>query len=229
MATIRIDRLTRVFRVGDSEVRAVDNLALTLDTGALASLVGPSGSGKSTLLALLGGLDTPTSGAITVDGRPLHQLAADDLAAYRRTSVGFVFQDFFLLSHLTALENVELPLKLSGMPRAARRERAEGLITQVGLTQRAAHLPRQLSGGERQRVALARALANQPRLLLADEPTGNLDVHTGRQIADLLVELNARQRITMLLVTHNLDVARRAPVRFNMTDGALHPAHPAAS
>lgn len=224
MATIHIERLTRVFRVGDGEVRAVDNLALKLDTGALASIVGPSGSGKSTLLALLGGLDTPTSGTITVDGRPLHQLAADELAAYRRTSVGFVFQDFFLLSHLSALENVELPLKLAGVPRAARRERAESLIAQVGLAPRAAHLPRQLSGGERQRVAIARALANQPQLLLADEPTGNLDVHTGRQIADLLVELNAGQRITMLLVTHNLDVARRASVRFSMTDGALHPA-----
>ncbi|MSU43858.1 MAG: ABC transporter ATP-binding protein, partial [Pedosphaera sp.] len=215
--------LTRVFHVGDSEVRAVNGLTLALETGALASIIGPSGSGKSTLLALLGGLDTPTAGTITVDDRPLHSLNADELAAYRRTSVGFIFQDFFLLSHLTALENVETPLKLAGMPRAQRRDRARALIEQVGLAARADHHPRQLSGGERQRVAIARALANHPRLLLADEPTGNLDVHTGRQIADLLVQLNAEQGITMLMVTHNMEVARRTPLQLRMTDGRLDP------
>ncbi len=223
MATIRAHNLTRVFHVGDSEVRAVNGLTLALETGALASIIGPSGSGKSTLLALLGGLDTPTAGTITVDDRPLHSLNADELAAYRRTSVGFIFQDFFLLSHLTALENVETPLKLAGMPRAQRRDRARALIEQVGLAARADHHPRQLSGGERQRVAIARALANHPRLLLADEPTGNLDVHTGRQIADLLVQLNAEQRITMLMVTHNMEVARRTPMQLRMTDGRLDP------
>ncbi|MSU41187.1 MAG: ABC transporter ATP-binding protein [Pedosphaera sp.] len=223
MATIRVHNLTRVFHVGDSEVRAVNGLTLALETGALASIIGPSGSGKSTLLALLGGLDTPTAGTITVDDRPLHSLNADELAAYRRTSVGFIFQDFFLLSHLTALENVETPLKLAGMPRAQRRDRARALIEQVGLAARADHHPRQLSGGERQRVAIARALANHPRLLLADEPTGNLDVHTGRQIADLLVQLNAEQGITMLMVTHNMEVARRTPLQLRMTDGRLDP------
>lgn len=223
MATIRAHNLTRVFHVGDSEVRAVNGLTLALETGALASIIGPSGSGKSTLLALLGGLDTPTAGTITVDDRPLHSLNADELAAYRRTSVGFIFQDFFLLSHLTALENVETPLKLAGMPRAQRRDRARALIEQVGLAARADHHPRQLSGGERQRVAIARALANHPRLLLADEPTGNLDVHTGRQIADLLVQLNAEQGITMLMVTHNMEVARRTPLQLRMTDGRLDP------
>ena len=219
MAVIEAAKLTRTFHVGDEPVHALDGVDLSLADGELAAVVGPSGSGKSTLLALLGGLDTPTGGSITVDGRELAGLSPDELAAYRCDSVGFIFQDFFLLSHLTALENVEAPLKLAGLPHSERTARAEELIELVGLGARGSHLPRQLSGGERQRVAIARALANRPKLLLADEPTGNLDTKTGYAITEMLVELNAAQGITMLVVTHNPEVAERANQQLRMVDG----------
>lgn len=219
MAAIWATNLTRIFHVGDEEVRALDDVDLALDDGELAAVVGPSGSGKSTLLALLGGLDTPTSGSISIDGCELSGMSPDELAAYRRTSVGFIFQDFFLLGHLTALENVEIPMKLAGVPRAERQARTRELIELVGLKARGKHRPRQLSGGERQRVAIARALANRPKLLLADEPTGNLDTKTGHAITDMLVQLNSEQGITMVVVTHNLNVARHAKQQLRMVDG----------
>lgn len=219
MAAIQASNLTRTFSIGEEEVRALDGVNLTLEAGELAAVVGPSGSGKSTLLALLGGLDTPTSGSIKVDGNELSCMTPDRLADYRRTSVGFIFQDFFLLGHLTALENVETPLKLSGMPRSERKTRAKELIERVGLSARGEHRPQQLSGGERQRVAIARALANRPKLLLADEPTGNLDTKTGHAITDMIVKLNSEQGITMLVVTHNLEVAAQAKQQLRMVDG----------
>ena len=224
MAAIEAANLTRTFHVGDEPVHALDGVDLSLSEGELAAVVGPSGSGKSTLLALLGGLDTPTSGSITVDGRELAGLSPDELAAYRCASVGFIFQDFFLLSHLTALENVETPLKLAGVPAGERKTRAAELIELVGLAARGDHLPRQLSGGERQRVAIARALANRPKLLLADEPTGNLDTKTGHAITEMLVELNAAHGITMLVVTHNPEVAERANQQLRMVDGRFEEA-----
>ncbi len=219
MAAIQASNLTRIFAVGEEEVRALDGVDLTLEDGVLAAVVGPSGSGKSTLLTLLGGLDTPTSGSIKVDGNELSWMTPDRLAEYRRTSVGFIFQDFFLLGHLTALENVEIPMKLAGVPHAERKERAKELIELVELQARGGHRPRQLSGGERQRVAIARALANRPTLLLADEPTGNLDTKTGHAITDMLVELNSQKGITMVMVTHNLEVAARAKQQLRMLDG----------
>ena len=219
MAAIQARNLTRIFTVGEEEVRALDGIDLTLEDGELTAVVGPSGSGKSTLLTLLGGLDTPTSGSITVDGSELSGMSPDELAEYRRTSVGFIFQDFFLLGHLTALENVEIPMKLAGMPHAERQARTRELIELVGLGARGEHRPRQLSGGERQRVAIARALANRPKLLLADEPTGNLDTKTGHAIADMLVQLNSEKSITIVVVTHNLDVARHANQQLRMVDG----------
>ena len=226
MAAIQASNLTRTFSIGEEEVRALDGVNLTLEAGELAAVVGPSGSGKSTLLALLGGLDTPTNGSINVDGNELSCMTPDRLADYRRTSVGFIFQDFFLLGHLTALENVEIPLKLSGMPRSERKTRAKELIERVGLSARGEHRPQQLSGGERQRVAIARALANRPKLLLADEPTGNLDTKTGHAITDMIVKLNSEQGITMLVVTHNLEVAAQAKQQLRMVDGRFTEAAP---
>jgi len=226
MAAIQASNLTRTFSIGEEEVRALDGVNLTLEAGELAAVVGPSGSGKSTLLALLGGLDTPTNGSIKVDGNELSCMTPDRLADYRRTSVGFIFQDFFLLGHLTALENVEIPLKLSGMPRSERKTRAKELIERVGLSARGEHRPQQLSGGERQRVAIARALANRPKLLLADEPTGNLDTKTGHAITDMIVKLNSEQGITMLVVTHNLEVAAQAKQQLRMVDGRFTEAAP---
>ena len=186
MAAIEAEELTRIFQVGGEEVRALDGLTVSLERGSLAAVVGPSGSGKSTLMALLGGLDTPSSGSVSVYDQKLNGMAPVDLAAYRRSTVGFVFQDFFLLSHLTAIENVEVPLKLAQVSRSERRDRANELIELVGLGHRGEHRPQQLSGGERQRVAIARALANRPKLLLADEPTGNLDEKTGMAITEIL-------------------------------------------
>ena len=221
MAAIEAENLTRVYRVGDGEVRALDGLNLSVPDGELAAVVGPSGSGKSTLLALLGGLDTATAGRVSVHGEALETKDADELAAYRRDSVGFIFQDFFLLGHLTAEENVEVPLKLAGVERTERRARARELIELVGLAHRGGHLPNQLSGGERQRVAIARALSNRPKLVLADEPTGNLDEKIGQEIIEILVKLNADQKMTMVLVTHNPLVADRTRRQFRLGSGKL--------
>jgi len=221
MAAIEAENLTRVYRVGDGEVRALDGLNLSVPDGELAAVVGPSGSGKSTLLALLGGLDTATAGRVSVHGEALETKSANELAAYRRDSVGFIFQDFFLLGHLTAEENVEVPLKLAGVERTERRARARELIELVGLGHRGGHLPNQLSGGERQRVAIARALSNRPKLVLADEPTGNLDGKIGQEIIEILVKLNADQKMTMVLVTHNPLVADRTRRQFRLGSGKL--------
>ena len=221
MAVIEAEELTRIFHVGGEEVRALDGLTMTLEEGRLAAVVGPSGSGKSTLMALLGGLDTPTGGNVAVHGQLLNGMAPEALAQYRRTTVGFVFQDFFLLSHLTAEENVEVPLKLSQISRSDRRDRARELIELVGLGHRGDHRPQQLSGGERQRVAIARALANRPKLLLADEPTGNLDEKTGEVITEILLNLNQERDITVVLVTHNLELAARTEVQYRLGGGRL--------
>ena len=221
MAAIETEDLTRIYQVGEEEVRALDGLSITVAEGELAAVVGPSGSGKSTLLALLGGLDTATAGRVSVHDEALETKSADELAAYRRDSVGFIFQDFFLLGHLTAEENVEVPLKLAGMEHTERRARARELIELVGLGHRGGHLPNQLSGGERQRVAIARALSNRPKLVLADEPTGNLDEKIGQEIIEILVKLNADQKMTMVLVTHNPLVADRTQRQFRLGSGKL--------
>ena len=221
MAAIETKDLTRIFQVGGEEVRALDGLTMSLEEGRLAAVVGPSGSGKSTLMALLGGLDTPTGGEVRVHDQILNGMEAEDLAQYRRSTVGFVFQDFFLLSHLTAVENVEVPLKLAQISREERRERANDLINRVGLGHRGDHRPQQLSGGERQRVAIARALANSPKLLLADEPTGNLDEKTGQAITDMLLNLHREQDITVVLVTHNPELANKTEIQFRLGGGKL--------
>jgi len=194
---------------------------LTVPNGEFTALVGPSGSGKSTLLNLIGGLDRPSSGVIQVNGLSLGAAAEAELVRYRRERVGFIFQSFNLLPTLTALENVEAPLMLAEMPRRARRERAQALLESVGLGARMLHKPNELSGGEKQRVAIARALANRPLLLLADEPTGNLDSKTGRVVLDLLCGLLAAQGLTLIMVTHDPEIAVHAHRIIHLRDGRI--------
>lgn len=193
---------------------------LSLGAGEAASIMGPSGSGKSTLLYILGALEPPTSGTVTLDGRDPFVLAPDKLAAFRNRSVGFVFQDHCLLSQCSLLENVLMPT-LVGSRDATAVDRARQLVERVGLGHRLDHRPAALSGGEKQRVAIARALVNRPRLLLCDEPTGNLDRRSADAVASLLVELHAAQETVLVLVTHNVELARRLPRRFELVDGRL--------
>ena len=192
---------------GKRRVVALDSIDLHIERGQMVAIAGPSGSGKSTLLNLIGGLDRPTSGEIRVDGQSLASLSDDDLARLRRDKIGFVFQFFNLLPSLSAVQNVALPLHLKGLPRNEIDQRARGLLALVELGHRSEHLPEELSGGERQRVAIARALAFYPPVLLADEPTGNLDTHTGAEILSLIKDLHQRLNSTILIVTHDAGVA----------------------
>ena len=213
---VRVDRLVRRYPMGETVVTALDGLDLAIEKGEFVAVVGRSGSGKSTLLHLVGGLDRPTSGDVAVGGRRLTDLSNDDLAAYRRTGVGFVFQFFNLVPTLTALQNVELPMTLAGVAPAERRRRGEALLQRMGLERRLHHRPRELSGGEQQRVSVARALVNDPPLLLADEPTGNLDSKTAAEILGLLKSLEK----TVLMVTHDRALAEGYATRtVEMMDG----------
>jgi putative ABC transport system ATP-binding protein len=217
---IKLEGLTREYRMGPSIVSAVAGIDLEVASGEAVALVGPSGSGKSTLLNLVGGLDRPTSGDIWVDGENISRAAPKRLVEHRRKRVGFVFQSFNLLPHRTALENVEVPLIISEIPSAERRDRARGLLDRVGLSARTSHRPSELSGGEQQRVAIARALANQPSILLADEPTGNLDSTTGQDVMALLRQLN-EQGLTLVIVTHDPNVAGYARRIVHLRDGKV--------
>lgn len=206
---------------GKRKVRALDGVSLHIEKGEMAALVGPSGSGKSTLLNLIGTLDRPTSGEIYIDGQKLSELSDTELTLLRRDKIGFIFQFFNLLPSLTCLENVALPLHLRGWKRARARERAEELLELVGLKHRLEHLPDELSGGERQRVAIARALSVYPPILLADEPTGNLDTKTGGEILDLIRDLHSRLGATVLMVTHDPGVAASCERTITLRDGRL--------
>ncbi|MEJ5366692.1 MAG: ABC transporter ATP-binding protein [Bryobacteraceae bacterium] len=206
---------------GKRKVRALDGVSLSIEKGEMVALVGPSGSGKSTLLNLIGTLDRPTSGEILLDGVRLSELSDDELTLVRRDKIGFIFQFFNLLPSLTCLENVALPLHLRGWKRTKARERAAELIELVGLRHRMDHLPDELSGGERQRVAIARALSVYPPILLADEPTGNLDSHTGAEILDLIRDLHSRLGATVLMVTHDAGVAASCERTITLRDGRL--------
>jgi putative ABC transport system ATP-binding protein len=216
MATLQIDQVGK----DHGATRVLGDLSLTVADGELLVLVGPSGCGKSTLLHLLGGVDTPTRGSITFEGRDLAAMSEAERGRMRLTRIGFVFQRFFLLPMLSAAENVELPQAEAGAAAAARRERTRELLDYVGLSARADHLPSQLSGGEMQRAAIARALANRPALLLADEPTGELDEATSDHIADLFDRVNA-DGTAVLLVTHNHTLAARAGRRLAMSSGRI--------
>jgi len=204
---------------GGEPLTVLDGVSLEIAAGDSVAIVGPSGSGKSTLLALLAGLDRPTAGSVEIDGQRIDTLSEDALALLRRHKIGFVFQSFQLLANLTALENVLLPLELARRPNAL--QRAQDLLTAVGLRERMSHYPSQLSGGEQQRVALARAFGPSPAILYADEPTGNLDAATGASVLHLLDELRAREGTTLVLVTHDKDVAARARVRMYLRAGRM--------
>jgi len=208
-STIQTDAVCRHYHMGDSVIRAVDGISLEVGAGKFVALLGSSGSGKSSLLNLLAGLDRPTSGAVVVDGRNLAEISSEELSRYRRHSVGMVFQAFNLISTMTVIENVELPMRFAETERGQRLVRAREALQRVGLGARLAHRPSQLSGGEQQRVALARAVANGPSLLLADEPTGNLDSRTGSEIMDLIHQSNEQLGMTVILVTHERSLAER--------------------
>jgi putative ABC transport system ATP-binding protein len=220
-AAIRTVDLTRTFEVGETTVEALRSVNLDVDRGQFVALVGPSGSGKSTLLNLAGGLDRPTSGELWVGGVELSASKEKALTEHRRQRVGFVFQSFNLLPRLTAVENVALPLVFVGTAERERLERARQLLGQVGLSDRLEHRPTQLSGGEQQRVAIARALVNHPAIILADEPTGNIDTSTGAEIMALLRRLNREQGVTLLLVTHDPEAAGFADRIIHLRDGQI--------
>jgi putative ABC transport system ATP-binding protein len=218
---IRFENICRDFKVGDEIVHALKNVNQHIKTGEYASIMGPSGSGKSTLLNVLGLLDTPSSGRYWLNGRDVSELIDDDLAATRQEIIGFVFQSFHLIQRMTALENVELPMVLAGIAPAERRDRASEMLCKTGLEDRMTHRPDQLSGGQRQRVAIARSIVMEPKVLLADEPTGNLDSQSGKEVLDILEGLHA-EGLTLILVTHDPVIGQRSHLHLRMTDGVIH-------
>ena len=228
MALIEIRELKKTYEMGAETVRALDGVDLTVEKGEYLAIMGASGSGKSTLMNLLGCLDTPTSGSYLLNGTAVQELDDEALAAIRNREIGFVFQTFNLLSRTTALENVELPLVYAAISRKERRERARRALERVGLGDRMDHRPNQLSGGQRQRVAIARALVNEPSILLADEPTGNLDSATSTEIMALFDELHAGDN-TILLVTHEQDIAAHADRQVVLRDGRVLSDRPTAA
>jgi putative ABC transport system ATP-binding protein len=219
-AMIELDAVTKQF-AGTRDVVALDTLSLTIPRGEMVSIIGPSGSGKSTLLNLVGGLDRPTTGQVSIDGERLSDLSDDALTRVRRDKIGFIFQFFNLLPTLSCLENVGLPLHLRGWPRKKVDERARELLTLVQLDRRMTHLPEELSGGERQRVAIARALSVYPPVLLADEPTGNLDTRTGDEILALIRDVHSRLGCTVVIVTHDMSVAQSCQRTVALRDGRI--------
>ena len=215
---LRCEGLTQTYLSGGRPLTVLKDITFALEDGAFLAIVGPSGSGKTTLLGLLAGLDLPAAGTVWLDGADLTVMTEDERARTRSAKIGFVFQSFQLIPTLTARENVQVPLELRGEPSKAR---AEELLGQVGLGDRMDHYPAQLSGGEQQRVALARAFSIRPKILFADEPTGNLDARTGRTIIDLILELNEAEGTTLVLVTHDHDIASRARRTIRLSDGRI--------
>lgn len=219
---IEVKNLSRSFQSNDNTVTAVNNVSFSVPEGRFVSIIGKSGSGKSTLLSLLGALDKPSKGSIGIAGRDIAKLSDNALVSYRRKQIGFVFQGYNLIPNLTALENVMLPMSFNGVAVATRKQRAAELLDEVGISgDKQLRKPGKLSGGEQQRVAIARALANKPALILADEPTGNLDTETGKKIFDLLHKLSREQKTTIIVVTHDLSIAGRTDESFRLQDGKL--------
>lgn len=220
---IQAENLTKVYKMGAVEVHALNGLSLNIARGEIVAIMGPSGSGKSTLMNIIGCLDRPTSGEYLLDDEPVSRLGDDQLATIRNRKVGFVFQSFNLLSRATALANVELPIRYAGVVRG-RREKARAALESVGLADRVYHRPNELSGGQQQRVAIARALVNDPAIILADEPTGNLDTKSGQEIMDLLLNLNHNHGTTLIIVTHATDIAAHAQRIIHIRDGVVEEA-----
>ncbi|HWZ65469.1 MAG TPA: ABC transporter ATP-binding protein [Patescibacteria group bacterium] len=219
---INISHISKSFKSGDTKVEAIKDINFEVPEGAFASIIGKSGSGKSTLLALLGALDRPTSGTITVDGKDVTDMGDHALIAYRCQKIGFVFQSYNLIPNLSAQENVMLPMEFAHVPAKERKARAKTLLDQVGIMgDKQLRKPARLSGGEQQRVSIARALANKPSLILADEPTGNLDTATGKMVFDLLHSLSRSQKTTIIVVTHDLSIAGKTDMTFRLQDGQL--------
>ena len=217
---IELKDISKNYRMGELDICALDRISLSVRKGELIAIMGPSGSGKSTLMNVLGCLDRPTNGTYTFESREISTMTDDELAHVRNAKIGFVFQSFNLLPRFTALKNVEMPLIYSGVPAKQRTELAIPIMEQVGLRDRMEHKPTELSGGQQQRVAIARALVNNPPLLLADEPTGNLDSRSGAEILNILVDLNM-QGVTIMIVTHDHDVASRCKRIINLKDGRV--------
>src|SRR5688500_16898364 len=213
--------LRKSYRMGRRDVNVLQGVTLSVERGEFVALRGASGAGKSTLLHLIGGLDTADAGEITVSGEPFHKMSAAKLARFRTEKIGFIFQAYHLLPEFDALENVCIPGRIARHPVEAVRQRATELLKRVGLGQRLDHRPRELSGGEQQRVAIARALVNDPEVIIADEPTGNLDSHTGGEILNLLAEIRAEKNTTLLIATHDPNVAERAPRVVHLVDGMI--------
>ena len=220
MSLINVRDIVKIYITGDVELRALDGVSFSVETGEFVSIMGHSGSGKSTMMNILGCLDVPTSGSYFLDGKEVSALSKDELARIRNKKIGFVFQGFNLLSRSTALENVELPLIYAGVPAKTRKERAQAALERVGLGDRMKHRPSQMSGGQQQRVAVARALVGEAPLILADEPTGNLDTKTSGEIMELFVELN-QEGHTLLVITHEPDVAEYSGRTLLFKDGRL--------
>lgn len=218
---LQVKELTRTFKSGSHTLTVVNNINFEIEAGSSCAIIGPSGSGKTTLLGLCAGLDRPTSGEVILTGVPLNPLSEDERAQVRNRKVGFVFQTFQLVPTLTAIENVMVPLELRGEATQQVRERAHQLLTDVGLGDRTHHYPAQLSGGEQQRVAIARAFINQPEILFADEPTGNLDAETGKHIEELIFDLNRRLQTTLVLVTHDAELAAKCDRTLSIKNGRL--------
>ena len=216
---IEIENITKVYRMGETEVRALDGVSLKIEDGEWVAITGPSGSGKSTLMAILGCLDSPTSGVYRLDGTDVAKMSDDKLAAVRNTKIGFVFQQFNLLARTSALENVELPLLYSSVNH--RHDRAKAALEAVGLGDRIKHHPNELSGGQQQRVAIARALVTEPSIILADEPTGNLDSKTSKEIMELFGHLHSERGITVIFVTHDPTIAANANRMIHIMDGVV--------
>lgn len=218
---LRLEHVKKTYSIGDVQIEALKDVSITVNESDFISIMGPSGSGKSTLLHIMGALDIPTGGHVYLEDHDLSELKETALTVIRRTQLGFVFQAFNVIPQLTALENVELPLHPHKLPRPEKRRRASDLLEKVGLKERMNHLPRQLSGGEIQRVAVARALVNEPRLVLADEPTGELDSKTSLQLFELMKKMNEETKTAFVIVTHDFNLGKKADRKFELIDGQL--------
>ncbi len=221
MSIIRLEHVVKIYKFGEFELKVLNDITVSIEKGEFVCIMGPSGSGKSTFMNIIGCLDTPTSGKYFLDGVDVSTFNLDELAEIRNKKIGFVFQQFNLLPRATALENVELPMIYAGVPLKQRREKALEVLSKVGLGERANHYPRQLSGGQQQRVAIARALVNNPPIMLADEPTGNLDSKSSMEIMEIFKKLNEEQALTTIIVTHEPDIAAFGKRQIRFLDGKI--------